>query len=63
MHFHRALTVLVVACVLFGSVPRAAVQAGAEGFVPGADGVRLFYRKGGAADPVAIVLHGDRAPT
>jgi proline iminopeptidase len=59
MSIVHALTTIGVALPLSVAVMRQPpAPARADGFIHGADGVRLFYRKVGAVGPVAIVLHG-----
>ena len=57
----RRLTVWLVISVALAAPastqPRTAAPT-KEGFVEGADGVRLFYRTVGASRPVAVLLHG-----
>lgn len=59
MSIGRALTVIVLAVpLLVADAQQVTVPGIDEGFLRGADGVRLFYRKIGAVGAVAIVLHG-----
>jgi proline iminopeptidase len=61
VRFHLTSLALVISCLVSGAcaVPRA--QPGPvprEGFVAGADGVRLYYRVAGSGPDTVVALHG-----